>query len=119
MRLIPNAKTVAGKASSMWAAYGAILIYAADKLVEYLQSPQGANFTWTQGVLGVLLVAIPVLRLWYQQSLASQTEQKLLEERITRQRLEAVATSAGPPITKDQVKSIKKDAAVEAAGVDP
>lgn len=119
MPMIPNAKQVAGGATSMWAAYGAIAIYVLDKLVAYLQSPEGAKFTWTNSVLGVLLVAIPVLRLWYQQSLASKTEQKLLEERITRQRLETVATSDGPPITAAQVKSIKKDAAIEAAGVDP
>lgn len=119
MPMIPNAKEVAGRATSMYAAYGAIAIYALDKFVEYLQSPEGAKWTWTNSVLGVLLVAIPVLRLWYQQSLATKTEQKLLEERITRQRLETVATSDGPPITKDQVASIKKDAAVEAAGVDP
>lgn len=119
MKLIPNAKSVATTATSMWAAYGAIFLYLADKTIDYLQSPEGLKLSWSQGALGVLLVAIPVLRLWYQQSLATSTERKLLQERITRQRLETVATSEGPPITPAQVKSIKKDAAVEAAGVDP
>jgi hypothetical protein len=119
MKLIPNAKSVATSATSMWAAYGAIVIYVLDKVVAYLQSPEGAKFTWTQAALGILLVAIPVLRLWYQQSLATLTERNLLQEKITRKRLETAATSDGPPITAAQVQSIKKDAAVEAAGVDP
>jgi hypothetical protein len=114
MKLIPNAKSVATSATSMWAAYGAIVIYLLDKLVAYLQSPEGAKFTWTQAALGILLVAIPALRLLYQQSLATLTERSLLREKIARKRLEIEATSDGPPITPAQVKAIKQDAAAAA-----
>lgn len=119
MRLVPNAGTIATTATSMWAAYGAIAIYILDKVVEYLQSPEAAKFTWTQAVLGVLLVAIPILRVWYQSSLATATERKLQAERIAREKLEEVATSEGPPISKTQAKVIKQDAAIEAAGGGP
>jgi hypothetical protein len=109
--LVPNAPQVLARASSLWAAYGAIVLYFGDKVVEYLQSQDAANLTWKDGVLGVLLVAIPILRIWYQESIATATEQKLAAEKLTRQRLELVATSEGPAISQDEVKAIKRDSA--------
>lgn len=117
MRLIPNAGEVAAKASSMWALYGAFVIDVGIKVLEYIQNNREVK--WQDMVVPIALIVVAAFRLTYQSSLASQTERKLLQERITRQRLETVATSDGPPITPAQVKSIKKDAAIEAAGVDP
>lgn len=109
--LVANAPQVLTRASSLWAAYGAIVLFLGDKIVEYLQSPAAANLTWKDAALGVLLVLIPILRVWQQQSITTATERKLQEEKITRKALEEVATSAGPPISQDEVREIKRDAA--------
>lgn len=115
-QLVPNPGRVLATSSSLWAAYGAIVLFVGDKAVEYLQSPAAADLGWKDAVLGVLLFAIPILRILYQQSLASATERQLQEEKLTREQLEEVATSPGPPLTPGQVKDIKKDAAAAATG---
>lgn len=122
MRLIPNWGAVLAKASSMWAVYGGMAVLVVDKAPGWLKGPEAAKLItseWRDTLLGICLFLAMVFRVIQQQALATATERKLLAERIARERLEAVATSADPPITKEQVKSIKKDAAVEAAGVDP
>lgn len=114
--LVPNAPQVLTRASSLWAAYGAIVLYFGDKLVEYLQSQQAANLTWKDAALGVLLVLIPILRVWYQESIATATEKELAQEKLTRLALEQEATSPGPPITEGEVKAIKREAAEAVKG---
>lgn len=116
MRLIPNAGTVAAKASSMWALYGAFLIDAGIKILEYIQDNR--QLKWQDMLVPIALIVVAAFRLTYQASLATATERKLQAERIARERLEKEATSAGPPISKREAEVIKMDAAASAAGVD-
>lgn len=69
-RRIHNASTVLKKASSVWAAYGAIVLFIGDKAIEYLKSPAAANLSWKDAALGVLLIAIPILRIIKQESIS-------------------------------------------------
>jgi hypothetical protein len=116
MRLVPNAGEVALKASSMWALYGAFVIDAGIKVLQYLQ--ENREVKWQDALMPIALIVIGAARLIQQKALATATERKLAEEKITRQVLEGVATSAGPPITQEQVKAIKKDAA-DATSAEP
>lgn len=114
MALVPNAADVALKASSMWALYGAFIIDVTIKVLEYIQTNR--EMKWQDMLVPIALIVIGAARLTNQRSLATATERRLQAEKITRQVLESVATSSGPPINKEDVANIKRDAA-EAASV--
>lgn len=114
MNLIPNPGRVLARASSMWAVYGGLLILLVDKAPELLNGPGADKLIsteWRDRLLGLCLILAPILRVIQQGSITTATERKLLEERLTRRQLEVVATSDGPPISPDQVKAIKREAA--------
>jgi hypothetical protein len=112
MQLVPNAREVAFKASSMWALYGAFVIDAAIKVLEYVQANR--ELKWQDALMPIALIVIGAARLIQQKALATATERRLQQEKLTREQLEVVATTEGPPISREQVKAIKKDAAVAA-----
>jgi hypothetical protein len=62
VKFVANKGKVLLWASSMWATYGAIVLFLADRFVEYLRSPAANNLSWRDAVLGILLIAIPPLR---------------------------------------------------------
>lgn len=113
MKLIPNAGTVATTASSMWAVYGAFLLAAGIPTLEYIQNNRGLR--WQDMVVPIAIIVIGAARLTFQTSVATATERKLEQERLTRVALEVEATSPGPAITQDQVKAIKQEAAAAVA----
>lgn len=112
LQLIPNAKEVATRASSMYALYGAFVIDVTIKVLEYIQTHR--DLKWQDAAVPIALIIIGACRLVQQQALASATDRRLQQERIAREELEQIATSAGPPITHDQVRAIKRDAAAKA-----
>lgn len=114
MNLVPNPGKVLARASSMWAVYGGLLVLLVDKAPELLNGPGADKLIspeWRDRLLGLCLILAPILRVIQQQSISTATELKLQEERLTRRRLEEVATSDGPPISPAEVKAIKRDAA--------
>jgi hypothetical protein len=110
--LVPNAKEVASKATSMWALYGAFVIDAGIKILEYIQTNREVK--WQDALMPIALIVIGAARLIQQKSLATATERRLQEEKLTRIQLEQVATTAGPPITHEEVKAIKAESAAAA-----
>lgn len=117
LRLVANPGKVALTASSLWAVYGAVLILIVDKAPEWLNMPAFQKLIspeWRDRMLAICLFLAWLFRLIQQQALATATERRLQAEKIARERLEDVATSEGPPITKEQAKAIKRDAALEA-----
>lgn len=81
MQFVENKGAVLTRASSLWATYGAIVLFLGDKFVEYLRSPAAANLTWKDAALGVLLVAIPFLRIVQQESLQPPAIEPMKESR--------------------------------------
>lgn len=114
MRLVPNAGEVALKASSMWALYGAFVIDAGIKILQYLQDNREVK--WQDALMPIALIVIGAARLIQQKALVTATEEKLEQERLTRLALEKEATSPGPALTDAQVRDIKQEAAVAAKG---
>lgn len=66
-RLIPNAGTVLLKASSLWAAYGAIVIDVGIKVLEYVRDNRAVR--WQDMVVPVLLLLVPAFRVIQQRSI--------------------------------------------------
>lgn len=65
-RLIPNAGTVLLKASSLWAAYGALVIDAGIKVLEYVRDNREVR--WQDMVVPILLLLVPLFRVIQQKS---------------------------------------------------
>lgn len=108
-KLVPNAGDVLAKSSSLWAVYGAFIVDVGIKVLQYLQ--ENRDLKWQDAIIPIALILATAFRVIPQRSITSATERKLLEERLTRRQLEVVATSEGPPISADQVKAIKREAA--------
>lgn len=114
MAFVANPGRVLATATSLWAAYGGLAILLLDKGQEWLKGPGTDKLIspeWRDILLGLCLILIPPLRIWQQRALATAAERELEEERLTRLRLEQVATSEGPPISPEDVKAIKREAA--------
>jgi hypothetical protein len=114
MALVPNPGRVLLTSSSMQVVYVAFIFDVGTKVLEYLQNNR--ELKWQDAIVPILLIIVPPLRIVLQQSLASAAERKAAEEKVVRQKLEEVATSAGPPITPADVAQIKREAA---AAVNP
>lgn len=72
MRLVPNWPKVLALASSMWAVYGGMVILLIDKAPQWLKGPQAEKLfspEWRDVLLGLCLLAAPVLRIIQQRSL--------------------------------------------------
>jgi hypothetical protein len=70
--LVSNHKKVLLRASSLWAAYGGLVLLLLDYLAKWLQGDESAGVIqqpWRDLLLGALLIAIPYLRVQRQESL--------------------------------------------------
>lgn len=73
MRLIPNWPAVLARASSLWAVYGGLFVLLVDKAPGWLKSDAAAHFLspeWREILLGLCLIAAPVLRIIQQRSIS-------------------------------------------------
>lgn len=116
MKLVPNAGSVLTKASSVWALYGGLAILMVNVIHDWLKDPGTASLmspATLQLLLGVCTALGIIFRVIQQEALRTATERQLEQEKLVRLQLEQVATSEGPPITPQQVKAIKRDAAAE------
>lgn len=115
--LIGNWKEVAIKSWSNRAIYLAVALQFIDMAIKALSgdATMGLSPETKLHILTVLGAAAAVLRVFSQVDLATATERKLQQERITRKRLEAEVTKPTPPLSPEQVRAIKKDAAAEAS----
>lgn len=119
--LVANWKEVAAKSWSNRAIYLALALQFTDMAIKALSgdADMGLSAETRLRILTFLGGAAAVLRILSQVGLATATERKLQAERITRKRLEAEVTKPTPPLTPQQVRAIKKDAAAEANGAGP
>lgn len=72
MELVPNAPTVLARASSLWAAYGALAIDVGIKALEYLRDHR--DLKWQDALLPLALLLIPLFRVVKQESLSGPTQ---------------------------------------------
>lgn len=73
MNLVPNPGRVLARASSMWAVYGGLVILLIDKAPQWLKGPEAEKLLspeWRDTLLGLCLIAAPILRIIQQQSLS-------------------------------------------------
>lgn len=68
MNLVPNPGKVLLKASSLWAAYGALALDVGIKVQEYVRDHR--ELRWQDMVVPILLLLIPAFRVVQQQSLS-------------------------------------------------
>lgn len=72
MELVEKPGTVLAKAASMWAVYGGIAVLVVDYAAKWLQSDASAGLSPAMHdiLLGVCLIAAPVLRIIRQRSIS-------------------------------------------------
>lgn len=66
LRLVNNPGTVLLKASSMWAAYGALAVDVGIKVLEYVRDHK--DLKWQDMLLPIILICIPIFRVVHQDS---------------------------------------------------
>lgn len=112
---VANWKEVLSRSAVVWVGLiGAFLpevpgwiLKAIDSGQADFLSPEAKNYLR----MFLMVVAIPLARIWKQQKLATATERRLEQEKLVRVALEKEATSPGPAITQADVREIKNQAA--------